>query len=273
MNIVTSVYKRSIKLCFIVFANLGMMTAASAALITPDLTASVTTNFDSASSFGATSGDFSVISAGSTTTNTYSDFTAITSDTLSDGILNTGDGTTFTGSALLTDADDGYLIGFDSLISLANNSLTDIIEIVFRLDLSNSILASGDDGFTDSEFFILDNGADLHVSDIMLDTVNGNETNGELDDPEAYGGAKLDTFNDIFTFTLNPGDIIDIELFWTLEGYAGLSSTSQATFSQSFIVESSRIVNSNNPQPVPEPTTLALLLIAMFLFTYRKKLS
>lgn len=137
------------------------------------------------------------------------------------GISDINDGIGFTGQAYETASDLGpgeFAIGIDSIMSLVNTTVSSIFDVTFKLSYSNLVEAGGPDAFSDSELTLGSNGGfdDIFFSDLISDTLNGNEIGGN---PAAGFGGELSEAGDLFfSFTLNPSDILDLEMVLTLEG-------------------------------------------------------
>lgn len=186
------------------------------------------------------------------------------------GTISTGgsltdinDGVGFTGTAGVTD--DEFAIGIDTVMSLTNSSASDIYEVAFRLSYSNFVEASGGDAYADSELTLGSNGGfdDVFFSDLFTDTVNGNEVGGN---PVAgFGGPLSESGDFTFDFLLNPSDILDLELSWTLEGGDFASGYAGADLS-AFLSIDSVVVRT------PLPGTLFLVGIGMILLPLQRRM-
>lgn len=233
--------------------------SAYAGLIPSDISivdASVTFDVDS---FGDTSGDFDLVSAGVATTSDFAGDTVTTGDNpIMGNLTHTGDGVGFSGDVSISD--DEYTIGFDSLLSVENLSAVDMYEIVFKLTFRNLVNASGLDSFADSEFTFFANGDEVFFSDLLSDSFYGNEIAG--DSVPGFGGELSESDTLYFSFMLDPTEFLDIELSWTLSGGDFDSGNSQASFSQFLAIDS--ITNQSTPvDDIPEPTSLILFALGI----------
>jgi len=243
------------------------MSSAYATIITPISIVDASVIFDEDDSFGSTAGDFSVIQGGITTVNTYAGDTVTTGvNPLFGTLTEIGDGVAFSGAADVVD--DEYLIGFDSFLSIENTSLADVYEVIFKLTFSNLVNTTGDDAYADSEFVLMAGGTEIFFSDLISDTIHGNEIAGTSTGD--LGGELIDSDTLFFDFMMNPGDILELDLSWTLEGGDFEGGNSIANFSQFLSVDSATLQSTQPPEEVPEPASL--LLFAMGILGLRRKI-
>ncbi|KXI29607.1 hypothetical protein [Paraglaciecola hydrolytica] len=240
--------------------SLCFLSSVQAAIIPVDINIQATNTFDEGYGDGVSSGDFSLITGGATITSTYAGATVTGTNPLTNNLVNTDDGIGFTGSALTTD--DTFNVGFDSTIDVANNSVSDIYDIVFKLVFSNMVSANGIDAYADSEFTLFANGAELFFTDLVSDTVNGNEIDGVADGN--FGGSLFAADTLFFNFALNPTDLLTLDLSWTLEGGDFDGGESAFDFSQFLSIESVTLRGGQVPPSVPAPGSLSLFVIALF---------
>jgi hypothetical protein len=187
---------------------------AHAAPIPVELAVSGSTTFDDGFSFGG-SGDFSLVSGGALTTSVHvGSNVTIGSNPLAGSLTATGDGTGFNGAASATD--DEFAIAFDSMLSVMNNHVSQVYEVVFRLDWSILVNATGGDAYADSEIILFDDFDEIFFSDFKSDTFFGNEVGGIL--TGGFGGLISDGGIENFTYFLNPGEQVNLSLSWVLEG-------------------------------------------------------
>ncbi|MGB5395621.1 MAG: hypothetical protein WBN96_00590, partial [Gammaproteobacteria bacterium] len=180
--------------------------------------------FDDVNSFNGT-GSFFITSGGTTTTSSYDDTSAVTgANPLSGNLTQVFDGFGFDGAASITD--DEFLIGFDTTINVANNSLA-IQTIEFRLDFSNLVSATGADAYADSELVLQQklpgefSFTEIFFSDLVSDSFNGDTFNGNATGTMGVQQSDMGVF--FFSLLLNPAEQADLRLIWTLNGgdYAG----------------------------------------------------
>jgi hypothetical protein len=243
--------------------SLCFLSSVQAAVIPIDIDVQAQTTFDEGYGDGVSSGNFSLKNGGATTTSTYAGATVTGTNPLTNSLVNTNDGIGFTGSANTTD--DFFNVGFDSTIDVTNNSVSDIYDIVFKLEFSNMVNASGGDAFADSEFFLLANGLEIFFTDLLSDSVNGNEVAGD-GGPAPYFGSLLETNTLFFNFALNPSDLLTLSLSWTLDGGVDNSfaaGQSDFNFSQFLSIESVTLRGGQVPPSVPAPGSLSLFVIAL----------
>ena len=260
-----------IGLAFIAGALAFNLSVAHAIPFTTDLSISGSTVFDDAFSFGNTSGDFSVVSGGGATTSTYSGSSVTGANPLAGTLTDINDGFGFTGTASATD--DTFGIGFDTALSIFNSSATDVYEVVFKLSYSNMVNATGGDAVADSELTLGCNGGfdDLFFSDLVSDTVNGNVDNGN--DTGTYGGLLSASSDDFFTFLLNPSDLLNLDMVWTLEDFSGdyAGGFAEAELS-AFLSIDSVTLQGGGPTPVPLPATFFLVGLGLILLPLQRRL-
>ena len=242
--------------CVLVAALTGAL--AEAAPIDPNITITGSATYDTGFSFvdnASHSGTMTVTVGGATTTTNYLDGT-VGANPLNGTLTDTGDGFGCTGfasaSAAVDDAEFG--IGIDITMTIANTSLTDIYDVTIGIAYGNTVDSAGTDAYVDSEF-TLDRtppGIEEFFTDLITDTVNGNEVGGNP--VSGFGGPLTDSGTDTLVLTLNPGDSYVIDGDWTMEGGAYADATSVA-FLDDFYVQLTIV------DVIPEPTTLGLLLI------------
>lgn len=256
--------------------------SVQAATIDPNIIISgASISYDTVSSFSdgdaAHSGTFSLTSGGSTSTSSFADGLLILgSNPLNGTLTDTGDGFGISGSASADRAntDSEFLAGVDLALTVTNNSVTDVFEVVFGVTFSQSIDATGTDAYVTSEFVVGDvtNNVEIFFSDITSDTVNGNEVDGN---PVAgFGGPLSDSDSTTFSITLNPGESLDMDGFWTGEGGAYADATSFADLVG--FTGSLTVVDVVNQTAVPVPGALYLFvsgLLGLVGMARRKKVA
>lgn len=218
---------------------------------TSDISIMGETDFDEGFALGTTSGTFDLTSGTSTTTSTYSGATVTGADPLAGSLTDIGDGFGFDGIARVTD--DEFKIGFDTSLDVSNNSATDSYEVVFGLDFDNMVNADGSDAFADSELTLDIDFIEAFFSDLLSDTMFGDEVGGDPTDPATFGASLMDSaIGRLFTLTLNPGDTIDMLLSWTLKGEDFDGGLAEADLSAFLYVDS--VSNITSPPPPPPPS-------------------
>ena len=264
LNKIKQASKAALAAITLTFASLG----ANAALIPAELSIDGTVTFDDGSSFGATSGSFSVTNLGIDTTSSFTGGVITDTNPLTISSSETGDGFGINGSASTTN--DEFVIGFDAILNVTNTSLTDSFDITFELIFDNLVNGASEDSYAQSHFEILEGGAFLFDTYLMSDTAGGNiNSDGTA---TGFGGELQESGTQSFTFSLAPSEILSLAFSWTADGgeYFDADSAS-VNFSQSFKVKSATNT-SGQPQPVPEQTSILLVALSLVLLG-RKKLS
>jgi hypothetical protein len=238
----------------------SVLNVAQASIISSDLTIDAKTASDMLPG-DISSGDFSLIQSGVTSTSTYSDGVVAVGDDdpLGGSLFNTGDGIGFTGSANISDGET-FFAGFDSFMTIENNSSL-VYDIILKLVFDNSVTANGD-AYAASEFFIDANGLEVFFSDLWADT-EGNLIDGVDTDPESFGGTLSESGTVFIPFVLNPADILELELFWTAKGQNFGIDGAAFSFSQFLSIDSAEARSTQPPVDVPEPN-IALLFLLTF---------
>jgi hypothetical protein len=210
------------------------------------------------------SGTLDVTAGGTSSSSAYPGVSS-TDDSLTD----IGDGVGFTGTASATGgtptAPDEFAIGIDTVMSLTNTSASDIYAVTFRLSWSNYVNADGADAFADSELTLGSNGGfdDVFFNDLASDIPFGDEIAGI---PTGNAGDPLSDSGDfLFSFLLNPTDVLDLELSWTLEGADFAGGLAEADLSAFLSIESVDV-------RAPLPGTLFLVGIGMILLPLQRRL-
>lgn len=235
------------------------------AAFTTDISISGDTAFDDGFSIGS-SGDFRKVSGGVADVSTYATDASFTGDNPQAGdLFDLGDGFGFTGDASVID--DEFAVGFDTYINVTNLSLN-VYDVTFKLDYRNSVNADGDDAYADSELTLFDGTGEIFFSDLISDTVNEDQVGGDY--TGGFGDALSDIGSEFFTFTLNSGGMIDLDMSWTMVGgdwESGLAEGSLSAYLSVYAVE-----RLGEPTPVPAPSVFSLLALGLILLPLQRRL-
>ncbi len=213
---------------------------------------------------------------------------ASTTTTINDTTITSGSNPL---SGTLTDIGDGWAIHsningsfsdiagtatndaniYDLFFSLQNLSATDSITVTISLDFDNHVNASGSDAFSASEIQLFDgNGIELFFSDLLSDTIFGNQSNGV--DTGTFGGALNDSGLYQHVLTLNPGDLLDFHIYHLIEGGAFVAGSSYSA-SLDAVVSFDAAIRTNPPNPIPEPGILALIGIGLLGILFGRRIT
>ena len=227
--------------------------------------------------FDATqSGDIYKIVGGSIGSSPFTDTTVNNPNPQEGTLTQTGDGvgTSVNASAGLF---ENFGVGVDLELMIENLSPTSQYQVTVKAEFSNSVNtngpftndASGYDAFADSEFSVQDSSGEVFFTDLVSDTIFGNEENGTL--LSSYGGPLTDLlFSDTFDVILNPlatetilgfytlrGGVFDDPTWWNLAAEPGFSDVDFSAFLSVDSVE--YLGEVIDPNAVPIPATLPLL--------------
>jgi hypothetical protein len=201
------------------------------------------------------SGSFATTEGGTTTTSTFNGTTVNGADPLLGTLTNIGDGFGITGVADASFKSE-FEIGIDiASWSVQNNSATTPYAITFEVNFSNAVDSGGPDAYADSEFTIDVDGSEVFFSDVISDTVNGNENGGT---PTGDSGGPV---NDIdmksFKVLVDPLMTVFLDGSWSLEGgvFDDDSPDDPGFAGTAF----NAVISVENVAPVPVPGTLILL--------------
>jgi hypothetical protein len=238
-----------------------MQASASASILDIDATGDI--SLDTGFTFGPVNGGFSVIGGATPSNSTYvgnvvtgvnpgaADFNAV------------GDGFSLSGNASATDEEFAAAIDFN--LDLTNTHATEAYEVKIRVNLiNNSVNADGTDAYAKSEFTINDSSGEIFFSDLLSDSLFGDEAGGTLTGPYGATGTLGDPQSESgildFTYILNAGDTENLTGAWVLEGGDFATGLAEAEFNATVtILDVSRVAGPGpNPSPVPEPGTLLL---------------
>ena len=150
---------------------------------------------------------------------------------------------------------------------MANNSASDIYTVTFRLIFENRVNADGPDAFADSNLFLTDslNVDDIFFSDIKSDTLFGDEVGGAL--TGTFGNELVQGNSaDLFTYTLNPTDVVNLNMSWTLEG-GDFDTMGLATASMS-----ARLLVDSVTVKTPLPGTVVMVALGIVLLPLQRRL-
>ena len=235
---------------------------AHATLIPTGLSVTAGTEFWNFSFEGT--GGFSLISGGATSSSTYDGTPTVTgADPLNGSLTDTDDGTGFDGSARVTGVGDEFAIGFDSTLTTTNTHVTESYDIVFKLVFSNSVNADGDDAYALSVLTLDADLAEIFYSDLLSDTLFGDEDGGIA--TGGYGDLLTGGGSPTYAYTLNPGEALTLDLFWTMVG-GNFVDIGLAEASLSAFLSIDSVVTRGGPPPtVPVPGTLLLMGLGMIL--------
>jgi len=233
---------------------------AAADPLDPDIIITVNAAYDTGFSFvdqATNSGAMTVNVGGIPITTTYTNSTPSGANPLIGTLTHIGDGFSLTGTAAGAASaahDAQFAVGIDAAMMIINASSTFPCEVTVGIDFNNAVNSAGTEAYVDSEFTLDQTppGAEVFFTDIVTDTLYGNEVGG---DPIAgYGGPVSESGTDMLVLTLNPGESFTLDGDWTMEGGAYSDASSLAT------LEDFRVtLTIDEAFLVPEPASLALL--------------
>ena len=169
---------------------------------------------DNTDTFG---GSFSTTEGGGTSTISFGESGVTGDNPLFGTLTDIGDGFGMTAGSTGEPVSE-FGIGLDLWLDITNTSATTDYWITFELDFSNFVDSVGSDVYVDSEFTLFDPVDEIFFTDLVTDTLEGNEVGGVP--TGGYGGPLADS--GIFTFTMfaGPGDSLFLDGALTIEGGA-----------------------------------------------------
>lgn len=216
------------------------------------------TSFDNRFSSGNTTGDMSKIEGGVSTSTLLAGSVATGSDPLNGSLTDIGDGFSFEGSGSETTTGNEFSLGIDNTITISNTSAASVYQVVLELLFSNTVAASGDDSYADSEFSLKQDSLEIFFTDLVSDTLYGNQIGGSPTGD--FGGQLSESGAFLITLLLNPSDSTLLESSWTVEGGTYVDGGS-ASFDGAFGFSVKSVTEQSASVPAPE--TLALLSIGL----------
>lgn len=148
-----------------------------------------------------------------------------------------------------------FQLAIDLTLDLENTSPTDTFKVTVKVMFSNSAASSGADAFSDSEFTLDDSGGEFFFTDVVSDTLFGNEIGGVP--TGEFGGLVSDAGMASFDFILLPLAMETILGELVIDG--GVFAPGAATADFEAFVGIEAIMNLTRPVQVPEPGSLVLL--------------
>lgn len=242
------------------------LSVAQAVPFTTDITISGENSLDNPFSTGGT-GDFSMVSGGTSTTSTFDANSVVTgADPIIGSLTDISDGFSLSGTATTDNIDDDYFsFGMDTSLNLSNTSASDSYEVVFKLSYSNTVNADGVDAWSTSEFSVNENVAEIFNSYLISDSLYGDADNsGDLG---TFGDVLVESGDEFFAFVLNPLDILSLDMDWTAEGE---DLTDNGLSEISFFASLS--VYSVEQFTVPLPGTFILVGMGLILIPLQRRM-
>lgn len=233
-------------------ANLALATPVPSGLSITGKVSLDTVNSTNVSGGATQSGTLKHVSAGVTTSSSFTGAPAGLSPSLLTGALSsTGDGigAKFDMSGTGVGANNSFGLFADYALSLSNTSLVETYVVTFRGVFSNSVAATGADSFAFSNISVLDAALnELLFSDYKADTVNGN--------------SNTNSASSTFSVTLNPGASASFSALQKQRGgvFADTGGTFSARLDAFLLVDD---VVTRGGEPLPLPGTLPLLALSL----------
>lgn len=140
-------------------------------------------------------------------------------------------------------------------LSLHNTSATDTFTVTLRVAVEHNVDANGADTFTHGKFSLQNaaNNAELFLSDLCTDTVNGNTQNGQP--APGPGGTLTDNVATLIPLTLAPNATFNLQASQDLTGGAA-SGFYRGGLLTMITIDSA--INDTALAAVPEPGSLLL---------------
>lgn len=226
-------------------------------------------------------GNMSVTDGGTSSSSTISNGTAAPDTTITRQLSETGDGTSINLSLLGEGQSErvAYNIA-DHLFALSNTSASDIYTVGLRVVIENSADATGsqtnenESAYVVSNFRLCDSArpdcsTELMYSALASDSFYGDSVGG------TNGAALSESGNRLFTFVLNPGDMLNLWGEMVLEGSNGSSADGfgfVANLTSSITLESVSVTDGNGGGgTVPEPAATLLVSLGLGLLGWQRR--
>lgn len=159
-------------------------------------------------------------------------------------------------------ADDAGEMFFDYGIDIENTSGSSFFDVFFEIEISNSVDADVD-AFADSLIALFnDSGVEIFFSDLLSDTLFGDEKNGAV--LGTLGSLVTDIATFGFGFTLSPGDILTFGSAVAAKGEGFAGGSFSLLSDSSITLVSAHVI-------VPEPSGFILFLSSLLLLQLNLK--
>lgn len=255
------------------------LSIAEAAPFSTDLLINGSSDFNESWSLGANggAGSFGVISAGTSTESTFATDSSVTgSNPVSGALTDINDGVSFSSITSMTDGD--YIASsLSSSISLINSSSSSLFEVSLRLDYSHTVNADSDtiasalSGHGNAYLYSImelekNSTSGLFYSEIWSDTLD--------EDYDSHSGGLTGTYGDeisasgseIINVLLNPLDMFELDLYWSMEGWDDLNTGLVESNITTFLS-----IESVTERAVPAPATFWLIGLGLGLIGLAKR--